>query len=87
MAAVLKLWGMYTAAMLGVTLRQNRTPHLVVSSLTVLFFLLIIEHAMAYGGKTVRRYEGLSRGHFTVEAAFPRVLNEEEGSACPKGTA
>ena len=88
MAAYLAAWGLFTGVMFLGTFRLNRALQVVFGTLTVLFFLLTIEHLLAIeypdphahdGFKYFTGCEGLVCGFSAIYAGLAQVLNELNG--------
>jgi succinate-acetate transporter protein len=81
MAAYLALWGLFTAGMFLGTFRLNRALQVVFGTLTVLFFLLAIGDATAWGPgfKQLTGFEGLVCGFAAIYTGLAQVLNELYG--------
>jgi succinate-acetate transporter protein len=75
--AYLVLWGIFTAGMSGVTLKENKALQTVFFSLTILFFLLA---AGDFTGidviKRIEGYEGLFCGASAMYLAMAEILND-----------
>jgi succinate-acetate transporter protein len=82
MGAYLALWGIFTAVMFLGTFRLNRALQFVFGSLTILFFLLAIEHLagdywnLRDGFKHFTGYEGIVCGLSAIYTGLAQVLNE-----------
>ncbi len=88
MAAYLAMWGLFTGVMFIGTFRLNRALQVVFGTLTILFFLLAIEHAANPGElySHLTGYEGLLCGFAAVYTGLAQVLNELYGkSVLPLG--
>ena len=87
-AAYLAMWGVFTAAMFLGTFRLNRALQVVFGTLTILFFLLAIEHIQVTpinnphandGFKHFTGYEGIVCGLSAIYTGLAQVLNEVSG--------
>jgi uncharacterized protein len=74
------MWGLFTLYMFIGTLNLNKALQTIFGSLTVLFFLLAIQHwsGNAAIGK-IAGYEGILCGFSAIYAAMAQVLNEVYG--------
>lgn len=76
----LVLWGIFTAGMSVVTLKENRMLQTVFFSLTILFFLLALSD---FTGlifiKRVAGYEGLFCGASAIYLAMAEIINDAYG--------
>jgi uncharacterized protein len=80
MAAYLAIWGVFTLFLFFGTLKLNRALQFVFATLTILFFLLAVEHGT--GNKSIGTfagYEGIVCGASAIYAGMANVLNEVYG--------
>jgi succinate-acetate transporter protein len=78
------MWGLFTALMFVGTLKANRTLQFIFGSLTVLFFLLALEHWVPESiGRTVgilAGFEGIICGASAIYLAMAELINEAHGT-------
>ena len=75
-------WGLFTGLMFIGTLKKNRILQLIFGSLTILFWLLAVEHWMISGGDvvgTIAGIEGIICGASAIYLAMAEVINEANG--------
>ncbi len=83
MSAYLAMWGGFTGVLFIGTLKLSRALQAVFLTLTILFFMLAIGHAL--GGdagatlKTIAGYEGIVCGVLAIYTGLAQVLNEVYG--------
>lgn len=87
MGCYLGMWGIFTAFMFIGTLKANRALQVIFGSLTVLFFLLAIEH---FNGsellKHIAGWEGIFCGGSAIYLAMAEIINEQfERTVLPIG--
>jgi succinate-acetate transporter protein len=76
----LVLWGVFTAGMSVVTLKENRVLQTVFFSLTILFFLLALSDFTGLTSiKRVAGYEGLFCGASAIYLAMAEIINDAYG--------
>ena len=75
------MWGLFTFFMFIGTLKHNKALQVIFSSLTVLFFLLAIEHwfKMPKIFSQITGWEGIFCGFSAIYAAMAQVINEAFG--------
>jgi succinate-acetate transporter protein len=73
------MWGLFTFYLFIGTLKLNRALQVVFLTLTILFWLLAIEHAGYSSIGTITGYEGIICGLSAIYAAAAQVLNEVYG--------
>lgn len=77
------MWGLFTAFMFVGTLKANKVLQFVFASLTVLFWLLAVEHWIPEGaahivGK-IAGFEGIVCGGSAIYLAMAEIINEAHG--------
>jgi succinate-acetate transporter protein len=73
----LLLWGIFTAGMSYVTLKENKALQTVFFSLTILFFLLAISDFTGFTFiKRIAGYEGLFCGASAIYLALAEIIND-----------
>ena len=80
MGCYLAMWGIFTAFMFVGTLKANRALQTIFGSLTVLFFLLAIEHFSP--NETlghIAGWEGIFCGSSAIYLAMAEIINEQFG--------
>ncbi len=89
MVCYLTMWGIFTLLLFVGTLKINKALQVVFGSLTILFFLLAIDHGTgSVAVKTFAGYEGIFCGLSAMYAGIAQVLNEIYGkTVLPLGPA
>jgi succinate-acetate transporter protein len=89
MVCYLTMWGIFTLLLFVGTLKINKALQVVFGSLTILFFLLAIDHGTgSVAVKTFAGYEGIFCGLSAMYAGIAQVLNEVYGkTVLPLGPA
>lgn len=80
MGCYLAMWGVFTAYMFIGALKANRALQVVFGSLTVLFFLLAVEHFVECDvlGR-IASWEGIFCGSSAIYLAMAEILHEQYG--------
>ncbi|VGO16926.1 Succinate-acetate/proton symporter SatP [Pontiella desulfatans] len=78
------MWGLFTALMFVGTLKANKALQFIFASLTVLFFLLALEHWLpehtAHTVGIVAGFEGIVCGASAIYLAMAEIINEAHGT-------